>query len=731
VKHASSYLIGVVLTAAALFTAQPAFLHQEEPPSFTPAARAAATQPPGDSSVVFIENVGQFADGARFQVRGAGPTFWLAEDALWAVVAEQPRRDPAAEPGQRARPPGLEAMRAPGKAAAVRVTFPGANPHPSLEGFDRVETRVSYLLGNDRAAWQSGAPTWRGVRYRDLFPGVDLELTGAAGGLRARLVADPGMDLSTVSVRLEGGEDVVTPAAGAAHVSPRLGTSAGELLLSGLTMDPTSGAAAGFQAKPLAGSFELTYPVAGAGSAAGVAPQGEPAVVYATFLGGSASDLGEAIAVDSTGAAYVVGTTSSTDFPTSTGAFSTTYSNNLDVFVGKLNPEGSGLVYATFLGGSGEDVSWSIAVDDDGAAYVGGYTASADFPATAGAYDTSYNGNYDAYVAKLNPAGSGLVYATFLGGTGQDYGWRIALDASGAGYVIGETGSADFPTTNGAYGTGYNGGSRDVFVTKLNPAGSGLAYSTFLGGGATDLGIGIAVDSAGSAYACGYTASPTFPVTAGAYDSTYNGWDSVGDAYVSKLNPAGSALVYSTFLGGAVEDWAYSVAVDVAGAAYVTGRTMSIDFPTTPGAYDRTHTLGSFVSFAAKLNPTGSALAYSTYLGGSDWYAGRSIAVDGMGAAYAAGNSSATGTYVVKLNSAGTGVYYTSTVVGGHGIAVDAAGAAYLTGETARAEFPTTAGAYDTTYNGGNDAFVVKLAPTEWRLLYLPVVVRAFASAAR
>ena len=475
--------------------------------------------------MVFIENVGQFADGARFQVRGAGPTFWLAEDALWAVVIEQPRRDPVAEPGQRAEPPGLEAARAPGKAAAVRVTFPGANPHPYLEPFDRVETRVSYFLGNDPAKWRSDVPVWSGIRYKDLYPGVDLELTGAAGGLRGAAGGRPRADLSAV-VRCAWREvtgHVVAPRR-APPLIPRLVHCGGRVWCCPFwPWTQRMGSLPAFVADRKRQLRAYRTPWLRASAATAVAPQTGPTVVYATFLGGSANDVRRGDRRGFDGAAYVVGHHLLNRLPDHPGAYDTTYSNNRDVFVAKLNPEGSSLVYATFLGGSGEDVGWGIAVDDDGAAYVGGYTGSSDFPATAGAFDTSYNGIYDAYVAKLNPEGTGLAYATFLGGTGEDYGCRIAVDASGAAYVTGETGAADFPTTVGAFDTSYSGGSRDVFVTKLNPAGSALAYSTFLGGGATDLGIGITVDGAGSAYACGYTASPTFPVTAGAYDTTF-GW---------------------------------------------------------------------------------------------------------------------------------------------------------------------------------------------------------------
>jgi hypothetical protein len=266
------------------------------------------------------------------------------------------------------------------------------------------------------------------------------------------------------------------------------------------------------------------------------------------------------------------------------------------------------------------------------------------------------------FVTKLNPAGSDLAYSTYLGGSGRDEGLAVAVDAAGAAYATGTAG-IDFPTTAGAFDTSADGG--DVFVTKLNPAGSGLAYSTSLGGSFGDSGYGIAVDSAGAAYVTGYTISRDFPTTARAFDTSFNGGEF--DAFVTKLNPAGSRLAYSTYLGGSSSDLEVGrgVAVDPAGAAYVTGRTFSTDFPTTAGAFD-TVANGGVDAFVTTLNPAGSGLGYSTYLGGSGWDESE-------------------------------------------GIAVDSAGAAYVTGYTLSTDFPTTAGAFDSSA-GGFDAFVTKLA---------------------
>ena len=284
------------------------------------------------------------------------------------------------------------------------------------------------------------------------------------------------------------------------------------------------------------------------------------ALVYATFIGGSDFDWGRAIAIDASGNAYIAGQTKSSNFPTTNGAFDRTLGvptncprcspDNYDAFVTKLNATGSALVYSTYLGGNSDiDDALGIAVDSTGSAYVVGETGSADFPTTPGAYRTTRNGAYDAYVTKLNPAGSALAYSTFIGGSQVDFGVRIAVDASRNAYVLGNTSSPDFPTTPGAFNTANNGGF-DIFVLKLNAAGSNLVYSTFIGGLDMDSAGGLAIDSAGNAYVSGATRPPNFPTTPGAFQ-TVPPARSGGGAFVTKLNATGSALLYSTFLGDA------------------------------------------------------------------------------------------------------------------------------------------------------------------------------------
>jgi Beta-propeller repeat len=331
------------------------------------------------------------------------------------------------------------------------------------------------------------------------------------------------------------------------------------------------------------------------------------------------------------------------------------------------------LSYSTYLGGSSFDQADAIAVDAVGNAYVTGGTGSTNFPVTAGAFQTTLAGSGDAFVTKLNPAGSGLVYSTYLGGVGVqdpaadgDGGLGLAVDTAGSAYITGQTNSSDFPTTPGAFQTTNGGGESDTFVTKLNATGSGLIYSTLLGGNRFDQGQGIVVDAAGNAYVTGPAQSTNFPTTPGAFRRTLRG---SSDAFVAKLNPTGSGLVYSTYLGGGGNAFEYSsgVAVDAVGNAYVTGFTQSTNFPTTAGAF-QTAAGGDGDAFVTKLNPIGSGLVYSTYLGGNLFEEGTGIALDGL----------------PNPN-------------------------AYVAGTTIPPGFPTTTGAFQTAPGGNHDAFVAKI----------------------
>jgi len=450
----------------------------------------------------------------------------------------------------------------------------------------------------------------------------------------------------------------------------------------------------------------------------------DPVLTYSTYLGGSGNDESFGIAVDSSGNTYLTGITASPDLPLASALQGAFGGGSDDAFVTKLNAAGSALVYSTYLGGSLSDIGRDIAVDSAGNAYVTGETASTDFP-LANALQGAFGGNFtDAFVAKLNPAGSALTYSTYLGGNNTDIGRGIVVDSAGNTYVTGEAASTDFPLANAIQGA--INGTFDAFVAKLNAAGSALTYSTYLGGSSAESGDGIAVDVAGNAYVTGLTRSADFPLN-GAIQGTFGGGGNPDDAFVTKLNAAGSSLIYSTYLGGTSDDRGTDIAVDSSGNAYVMGDTESADFPLASalqGAFGG----GTDDAFVAKLNAAGSALTFSTYLGGSGIDLGAGIAVDSSGNAYVIGSTSSSDfplasatqgaiggsfdIFVTKLNATGSALTFSTYLGGngvdpGNGIAVDSSGNAYVTGRTNSTNFPTTS--FQSTLGGGTDAFVTKI----------------------
>lgn len=396
-----------------------------------------------------------------------------------------------------------------------------------------------------------------------------------------------------------------------------------------------------------------------------------PALVYSTYLGGKSQDYAYWITVSTNGNAHVTGSTSSPDFPVTSGVVQSTCgggcaSGTRNAFVTVLNPKGSGLVYSTYLGGTGQDQGNAVELDSGGSSYIAGWTTSANFPTTTGAFQTTLAGTSDAFVAKLNPTGTMLVYSTLLGVSKDTRAFGIGLDSADDAYITGFTSSAGFPTTPGVFQPALKGIS-NAFVTELNPTASALVYSTYVGGGGADIAWGIAMDSSNNAYIAGQTTSANFPTTAGALRTACSAACSSNDIFVTKVNSKGTALVYSTYLGGSAEQEAYALTVNSTGNAFVTGRTKSTNFPVTPGAFSASNS-GVFDSFVAELNSTGSALTYSTYFGGS----------------------------------------LTDT---GLGIAVDAAANIYIVGRTYSTDLPVTPNTIQSMFVGTTQSYVAKLVP--------------------
>jgi len=462
----------------------------------------------------------------------------------------------------------------------------------------------------------------------------------------------------------------------------------------------------------------------------------DPHLVYSTYLGGGNNDNGEGIAVDSSGNAYVIGSTSSTDFPTQNPIDEAMEGICCDAFVTKIRAAGSELIYSTYLGGEDHDSGFGIAVDNSGNAYVIGSTSSTDFPTQNPIQ--SYGGGLgaglgDAFVAKINAAGSDLVYSTYLGGADTDYGEGIAIDNSGNTYVTGSTSSANFPTQHpmqASYGGGMDTGWGDAFVAKINAAGSDLVYSTYLGGSDDDIGEGIAVDSSGNAYVIGITSSTDFP-TRNPIQASNAGGDlgSNGDAFVAKINAAGSDLVYSTYLGGEYRDYGFGIAIDDSCNAYVTGDTESAEFPTkNPIKTEFGGGVGD--AFVTKINADGSAFVYSTYLGGADMEYGYGIAVDKNSNAYVTGGTYSydwptldptqvgeADAFIAKISASGSELefltrFYGNDLEEGRAIAVDSSSNAYITGVTWSDDFPTK-NPIQASIVGDSDAFVAVLSSSD------------------
>ena len=663
---------------------------------------------------------------ARFISRSGGYNIFLADDAIVIELALRRNFSP------------LHTVSAtePEKAVALRMRFKGANPHPKVEAEQPLQGMSNYLIGRDSTAWRMGVHHFARVRYHNLYPGVDLLLYGSAGRLEYDLVVRPGADTGKIAFLIDGAKSTSIDHKGNLVIHTDLGdlkqAPAIAYSLIGGKKRPVKVEYAkistneiGFRANKPDSSSTLVI---------------DPVLRFSTMIGGSGFDAGEAIAVDSTNHAYITGVAGASDFPTTTGVFQRTSSSPV-AFVSKFAFDGSSLIYSTFIGGtSGRTVGFGIKVNSAGNAFITGVTEASDFPTTPGAFQSGLRGSNDAFVTELSPAGAHLVYSTLLGGSAGDLAQGLALDSAGNAYLTGSTQSTDFPTTPAAISRTLNGLS-DVFITKLNSTGTNVVYSSYLGGSKDEIGDGIALDSANNAYITGNTTSPDFPVTAGAPQTKFGGGTEGGDYFATKVNAGGTAIVYSSYIGGASDEGTEGrggIAVDGSGNAYITGDTFSADFPTTPGAFQPSGACGPFVT---KINAAGTAFAYSTRLTGSDGdcQAGHGIAVDGSGNAYVIGTTGSTDfpvrepfdaqltgpfidqgahdAFVSKLNPSGTALLWSSYFGGtgsfdeGTAITLDSDRNVYVAGTASSSDFPTTQNAFQKTAHDAAEAFAAKIIP--------------------
>jgi hypothetical protein len=703
----------------------------------------------GDLRLPFEPNVGEIDPAVRFVARAPDRTLYFTSSGV-VLALPQPKAD---RPGASSfRTVKLDQDKNTSSSRLVSMRFTNAETSPRISGGERLPGRVNYFLGNDSARWHTDVPTYSGVIYTDLYPGICLSYSGTGRELKGTYTVSPGADPSRIGWRYKGAKEISVDHAGNLHVqlAERDSKSAGELI----EHAPVAWQEIEGRHVAVTASYKVTGKMA-AGFKLSAYDRNRPLVIdpilsYSTYLGGgtaapsSPADNGaQAIAVDSSGNMYVTGFTGTVDFPTASPEQAAYGGGLYDVFVTKIDPSGSTLIYSTYLGGINDEKAFAIAVDSQGSAYVTGFTQSPNFPTTATAFQpVSTTGilptnSSDAFVTKLSPGGNALVYSTFLGGnTNAENGFGIAVDSSGSAYVTGTTASTDFPTKNPYQPSLSSGGlAIDAFVTKLSADGSALVYSTYLGGGGSGGGLsesginegyGIAVDFSGSAYVVGDTDSSAFPTQNPLQPNLAGDFD----IFVTKFSPAGNTLVYSTYLGGSKSDSGFGIAVDSSGAAYITGKTASLDFPTV-NAFQPAFGGGNDDAFVEKLNPDGSALVYSTYLGGSGSEGNLSrIAIDSSGNAYIVGSTDSTNfptanaiqsgragpgdnAFITKLNTAGNGLVY-STYLGGNslnlgfGIAVDASGTAYVAGQTWSGNFPTV-NPFQGSLRGTDDAFIAKI----------------------
>jgi hypothetical protein len=716
-------IVAMVSVAAAAFSAAT----PTEPRHTTPSPRATtgrgklplAFEPnvgPADRSVLFVSHLGRGA--LTLSSTGAGLS--LPDRSAGSVALGQAQ--------------GL-----PSSTASFGMSFMGADPSATVVGADRLPGTSNYFIGNDPREWRTGVPNYARVVYRDLYAGIDLTFYGNQSGhleydFTVRAGADPsriGLEMiGASSLRLAPSGDLVMGMGGSAltQLRPRIYQMAnGDRvpLAGGYVLD-------GNRIRFHVSSFDHSLPLVI-----------DPEVVYSTYLGGSTGgDLGEGEpAVDSSGHVFVCGDTTSIDFPITHGAYQGHFAGQGDygfgdAFITELSAQGTGLVYSTYFGGTGDDDASSCVLDAEGNVYLDGLTTSLDLPTTPGAFQTSVAACtlpdcLHGFLAKLNSKGSRLVYSTYIAGNQSEYLQGIRVDSHGDAFALGATCSTDFPTTPGAYQTSDAGGppgicpttAADYVVLELNSAGSGLVYSTYLGGPGDDCCEGgIAIDGSNDAYVVFPTSDQHFPTTRGAFQRHFGGGPD--DVVVAKIDPSGSRLLYSTYLGGSGDEPGDgSIAVDAAGNAYTAAGTSSKDFPVTRGAFQSTYAGGDGDGFVTKLNAQGSALVWSSYVGGSGDDGLGPVMIDGLGHVLAGLGTASTdfpmtegafqktnhGAYdagFVELSGDGSRLLF-STYWGGsadevvNGAVLDRDGSVYATGCTSSTDFPTTPGAFQRSLQGG------------------------------
>ena len=737
-NSATRSLLG--LTVAITLLSGPVCVAQSVPANQTATQKPAFTRQAqsnyGKLPLTFEPNQGQTDPRVKFLAHGAGYSVFLTSGQMVLAL----------------RPSAVASHDAAGSTAAektanavIQINLVGANPSPAVVGENLQPGKVNYFIGKDPKKWQSNVPIYQQVRYKSIYPGIDLVYYGNQARAEHDFIVSPGADPGQIQLDVKGADALSLAANG--DLVLHKGTDEIRLQAPVLYQEfhglrvPVTGQYTVKNSTHVAfavSAYDKTMPLVI-----------DPVLVYGTFLGGLADDQAVGIVVDGAGSAYVLGSTNSTNFPLASQGGPPP--SGMNAFVAKLDVSGSSLVYADYIGGSSDDRPTAMVMDSSNHVFLTGYTYSGDFP-TVNPYQANGAGGTDAFVTEVAADGASLLYSSYLGGSSYDYSYGIALDPTGNIYIAGTTSSQDFPTANAFQATVSPNQNEQYgeygFLTKLTPDGSALVYSTYYAGSQNVVQscygqpcwpqpystiTGIAVDGAGNAYVGGQTNTYDFPVSEGAYQTSNGTNNDQYVGFVGKFDPTGTQS-YSTYFDAVPQNYYYfflnAIAVDSSGSAYIVGRDYTLSAPvTTPNLCDPAQG-GCSIGLITKFDPTGSFLLYSTYLASNIDVEPQSVLVDASGDAYVLSQSGGgdpgqlvnpieaytnqQDVFVQEIDPTGS-IQLFSTFLGGYGndypggIALDSAAAIYVTGYTNSTDYPVTAAALQNTLGGNNDAFIAKI----------------------
>ncbi len=648
----------------------------------------------------FIKNMGQVNNKALFYSKTSGYTLWIAEDGL---VFDS-------------------VLKAGSKRSLYKLSFRNANKKTVVEEFSPSSYKVNFFKGKDRSKWIRSGSTSKAVIYRELYKNIDLKIYGKEKCIEYDWIVKPGGNPADIKFHYEHAESTSIDESGNILIRTEAGKIIHKAPVSYQNIDGRRVAVKSFFIKNAKNRYRIKTGIYNSKKDLIIDPV---VLLYSSYLGGSGNDHVNDMTIGNDGSIYLTGYTWSENFPVHNAYQSSRPpSSYCDTFITKISPDGRSLIYSTYIGGSGQEISQSIKVDSSGSAYITGSVTSNDFPITGGAFQAGLNGSSDSFIAKLSPSGSSLTYSTYLGGSSSEEAFGIDVDSSGNAYVAGATSSADFPLANPFQPA--SAGGDEVFVTKISSNGSSIIYSTYLGGSNFDKAFGIAVDNSGNAYVTGNTQSGNFPLQT----PFQSGISTSGGAFVTKLNSSGNSLGYSTHLGGNSFDYAWDIEVDSSGSAYVVCSSSSTDFPTKNSAQSSSG--GSYDATITKFSPSGNTLIYSSYFGGSGTDQCYAVAVNNSGEVAIAGETNSTTPsvnsiqshgggddgFIARFSSNGANVLFASNIGGSHnetikGVAIDNSSNVYVAGHTVSTNFPVK-NSFQSSHRGGSfDTFFAKLGQPE------------------